>query len=143
MKPEHGFADVNGARLYEVAGAGYPLVLMHASFLDTRMWDSQAEVFARRYTVIRYDARGHGRSAPPSGQPYARSDDLKSLLDFLGVPRACLLGLSMGGAVAVDFALAYPECTSVLILVNAGLGGFQTSRFSRPAERHPGCARAS
>ncbi len=128
MKPERGFAEVNGARLYyEVAGSGPPLVLLHGSFLDTRMWDNQVEAFARRYTVIRYDARGFGRSAFPSGLPYARSDDLKGLLESLAVARACLVGLSMGAGVAIDFAVSFPERVDALVLVAAGLGGFSMS----------------
>ena len=128
MKPEHGFADVNGARLYyEVAGSGPPLVLLHGSFLDTRMWDDQIEVLAEQCRTIRYDARGHGRSAPPSGQPYARSDDLKALLEFLEVGHASLLGLSMGGGVAVNFAVTYPKSADALILVDVGVAGFPMS----------------
>lgn len=126
MKPQDAFAEVNGTRLYyEVAGSGHPLVLIHGFTLDTRMWDEQFEAFAQRYRVIRYDARGFGKSANPSGESYAAADDLRALLEHLGVERAHILGLSMGGAYAVDFALCYPEATSSLIAVDSVLGGYQ------------------
>ena len=61
---EPGFAEVNGTRLYyEVAGSGDPVVLVHAFTLDTRMWNDQFEALAREFRVIRYDARGFGKSA--------------------------------------------------------------------------------
>jgi len=73
-----GFMAVNGTRLYyEVAGHGEPIVLIHGFTLDTRMWDDQFDAFARSYRVIRYDARGFGRSAPIIG-PYSVCDDLKA-----------------------------------------------------------------
>ena len=77
-----GFAEVNGTRLYyEIAGSGHPLVLIHGSTLDTRMWDDQFEPFVQHYTVVRYDVRGFGQSALPTGEPHARPDDLKTLLE--------------------------------------------------------------
>ncbi len=116
------------ARLcYEVVGSGHPLILIHGATLDARMWDDQVEAFSQRYRVVRLDVRGHGQSAPPSGKPYSRSEDLKALLDHLGLAHAHVLGLSMGGSVAIDFALSHPEATRALILVDTGLGGFQRS----------------
>ena len=123
-----GFADVNGTRLYyEVAGVGHPLVFLHGSGLDTRMWDDQFELFAERYRVIRYDYRGHGRSMTPPQSTYTDHDDLKAMLDYLGVSRAHIVGLSGGGGIAVDFALAYPEATTALVPVDSSLGGYQSS----------------
>ena len=122
-----GFADVNGTRLYyEVEGAGPPLVLIHGFTLDTRMWDSQFKVFARRYQTIRYDVRGHGRSADPvADEAYSHSDDLIALLHHLDLERAHVLGLSLGGMIAIDFVLTYPSAVDSLIAVDtSGLGGF-------------------
>ena len=91
MHTRHGFVEVNGARLfYEVAGAGFPLVLIHRSALDTRMWDDQFEVFAQQYQVVRYDRRGFGRSALPTGS-YTHADDLAALLAYLDVHHPMLL----------------------------------------------------
>jgi 3-oxoadipate enol-lactonase len=127
IQQQTGFAEVNGTRLYyEIAGSGHPLVLIHGSTLDTRMWDDQFEPFAQHYTVVRYDVRGFGKSALPTGEPHARPDDLKALLDYLEIAHAYILGLSMGGGIAIDFALTYPQATDVLILVDSRLGGWQS-----------------
>lgn len=122
-----GFAKVNGTQLYyEIAGSGHPLVLIHGSTLDTRMWDDQFETFAQHYKVVRYDVRGFGKSALPTAETYARTDDLKTLLDYLEIAHAFILGLSMGGGIAIDFALEYPKATDALIFVDSRLGGWQS-----------------
>lgn len=130
MGLRQGMADVNGTQLYyEMAGSGRPLVLIHGFTLDTRMWDDQFETFARRYQVIRYDARGFGRSAVPAGESYAPADDLRALMSFLGVEHACVVGLSMGGGIAIDFALSYPEASDALVAVDSLLGGYRWREF--------------
>jgi pimeloyl-ACP methyl ester carboxylesterase len=94
--------------------------------LDTRMWDDQFEPLAHQYRVVRYDARGFGKSAlPAAGEPYAHTDDLKALLRHLDIARAFILGLSMGGGIALDFAVAHPETTKALIPVDSRLNGWQ------------------
>ncbi len=126
MQQKAGFAEVNGTRLYyELAGTGRPVVLLHGMSLDTRMWDDQFALLADQYQVLRYDARGFGRSALPTTAPYARVDDLKALLDYLGITHAALVGLSMGGSMAIDFALTYPETTAALIPVDSRLTGWE------------------
>ena len=126
MHKDNGFAEVNGTRLYyEVAGSGDPLVLIHGSTLDTRMWDDQFETFAQYYQVIRYDVRGFGKSALPTDESYTRADDLRALLEYLGIPHANVLGLSMGGRIAISFALLYPDMTRSLIIVDSFPEGFQ------------------
>ncbi len=131
MKGKDGFVEVNGARLYyEIAGSGRPMILIHGFSLDTRMWDSQFETFARYYQVIRYDVRGFGRSDLPADNNYTFPDDLMSLMECLGIPHAYILGLSMGGGIAIDFALEYPEAVDALIPVDTVLGGFQSPEFS-------------
>jgi 3-oxoadipate enol-lactonase len=127
MPTRTGFADVNGTQLYyELAGTGHPLVLIHGFSLDTRMWDDQFEVFAQRYQVLRYDLRGFGKSAVPTDTPCTHPDDLYALMTHLGIAHAYIIGLSLGGAVAIDFAVTYPHATDVLIPVDAALlGGYE------------------
>jgi len=122
-----GFADVNDTRLYyEILGRGHPLVLVHGFTLSTKMWDDQFEVFAKRFKVIRYDVRGFGKSALPTvGKEYSSTKDLKALLNQLGMNYAYVIGLSMGGSIALEFALEYPESTKALVLVDSMLGGFR------------------
>src|SRR5688572_6645187 len=119
----NGYADVNGTRLYyEEQGSGRPVVLIHGAVLDRTMWDAQMAVLAERYRVIRYDARGFGRSAR-STTPFKAQDDLNALLDHLKVDRADLVGLSLGGRIAIDFALSYPTRVRSLVLAAPGISG--------------------
>jgi 2-hydroxy-6-oxonona-2,4-dienedioate hydrolase len=132
-RQENGFAEVNGARLYyEIAGAGDPLLLVHAGIADSRMWDGQLAVFALRYRVIRYDMRGFGRSAMVEG-PYAHHEDLRALLDSLGIARAFLVGCSIGGRTIIDFALQNPGRVGALVLVASAVSGFEAE--SDPPEQ--------
>jgi pimeloyl-ACP methyl ester carboxylesterase len=122
---ETGFAEVNGARVYyETAGAGYPLVMLHAGIADSRMWDGQFETFAEHYRVVRYDARGFGKTAMVAGD-YAHRHDLYELMKTLKIEKAYLMGCSLGGMTAVDFALEHPEMAAALVLVGPGLSGFE------------------
>ncbi|MEE9463941.1 MAG: alpha/beta hydrolase [Candidatus Neomarinimicrobiota bacterium] len=119
-----GYVDVPGARLYyEQAGSGPPLVLIHGGYLDRRMWDPQFEQFARSHRVVRYDVRAHGLSQGDT-VAFADHEDLHRLLAALKIERATIVGLSMGGQIATDFALTYPQMTTALVLVGAGLGGY-------------------
>ncbi|GGR86919.1 hydrolase [Streptomyces aureoverticillatus] len=100
-------------------GTGRPLVLLHGGFLDHRMWDDQIPAFAGRYRVIAPDARGHGRSANAT-EPFRHTDDLAALLRHLSTGPAVLVGLSMGGSIAVDTALEHPELVSAVVVSGAG-----------------------
>jgi pimeloyl-ACP methyl ester carboxylesterase len=123
-----GYADVHGAKLYyEVAGAGYPLVLLHAGIADSRMWDDQFEAFARKFLTVRYDMRGFGRSALPPHAEFCLYDDLGGLLDALGLDTAMLVGLSLGAATALDFTLAHRTRVDALVICAPPLTGFAWS----------------
>jgi 3-oxoadipate enol-lactonase len=125
---QQSIANVNQIQLhYEIAGTGDAVVLIHGFGGDLRIWDAQFPVLAQHYRVLRYDIRGHGKSAPPTSEPYAHADDLKALLDHCEISRAHVIGLSMGGEIAINFALAYPERVESLVLVGSSLGGFQWS----------------
>jgi 3-oxoadipate enol-lactonase len=108
--------------VYEVSGAGEPVVLIHAFSVDRRMWAPQIAALEGRFRVVRYDLRGHGKSAAPS-VPYAPHEDLRSVMDTLGIDRATLIGLSAGSTLAIDFAIAYPARVSRLVLASPGLNG--------------------
>ena len=74
--------------------------------------------------MVRYDVRGFGGSGPRDSVPYQSHADLRALLDHLGIERAHLVGLSLGGRIAVDFALIYPERVQSLVLADPGLSGY-------------------
>jgi pimeloyl-ACP methyl ester carboxylesterase len=123
MNTKTGFAPINGAQLYyEVAGTGQPMILLHAGVADGRFWDDQFPIFAQQYRVIRFDLRGFGQSVMPSGT-FSNHDDVAGLLDFLQVDQAIVLGVSYGGKIAIDFALAYPDRVTALILGAPSIGG--------------------
>ena len=87
-----GYAEVNDTRLYyEIAGEGDPIVLIHGFTLDTRMWDDQFLEFSKQYKVLRYDVRGHGKSAKPSAEEYTDPDDLISLMKYLDISHANII----------------------------------------------------
>jgi len=120
-----GYFNVDNGKLwYEIGGDGDTLVLVHAGFVDSRMWDDQWNAFTARYRVIRFDQRGFGKS-DPAQLPVARRGDLYRLLDGLEVEHAALLGCSMGGEVAVDVALEHPERVSAAIVASATPSGFE------------------
>ena len=101
-------------------GDGQPVVLAHAIGCDHRMWDALAARLAGRFRVIRFDARGHGRSPVPP-RPYSLddlADDALALLDRLGLEKAHWVGLSMGAMIGMAFALAYPGRLGRLVLAN-------------------------
>jgi pimeloyl-ACP methyl ester carboxylesterase len=110
-------AVAGGTLYYDVRGSGPPVVLLHAGDSDLTMWEPQVLPLAASFRIIRYDARGHGRSTAPRG-PYSTTEDLRLLLLHLGVERPHLVGISMGAGVALDFAATYPERVSKLVLVS-------------------------
>lgn len=122
-----GFAPVKGIDLYfETKGAGQPLLLLHASVADSRMWDRQFEEFSKTYFVIRCDLRGFGQSGKAAGR-FAHYEDIAVLLKYLNVEAVSVVGASFGGYVTLDFALAYPEMVTALVLVAPALGGYEFS----------------
>jgi 3-oxoadipate enol-lactonase len=101
--------DVNGTHLWvETLGTGPVVLFLHGGLGDSRLWTPVAERLSDRFRTIRYDYRHYGRSDSPDGE-FATLDDLFAVLDALEVESAALVGLSMGGAIALDAALARPE----------------------------------
>jgi pimeloyl-ACP methyl ester carboxylesterase len=119
-----GYADVEDGHLYyERAGEGFPVVLLHPSLWDLRIWDPQFEAFAEHHDVVRYDLRGYGRSEAPS-HPYSDLRDLRHLLGELGIERCALVGCSLGAQLAIDFVLAHPHVADAVVAESPGLTGY-------------------
>ena len=118
---------------YEEHGRGPALVLAHGHACGVRSWDTQLRGLTDHYRVIVYDARGHGLSgAPREVSAYSQQhmvDDLCGLMDHLRLASAAVGGLSMGGNIALNFALAHPDRVSALILADTGAGSDDTARM--------------
>ncbi len=114
----------DGQLYYETAGEGMPLILAHAAFLDSRMFDAIWERLAKHFRVIRYDMRGFGKSSPVTG-PLSRRNDLDRLLTHLDVTQAHLVGCSLSGEIGLDLALEQPHRFKSLTLVGSTPSGFQ------------------
>ena len=122
-----GSCDVpDGSLYYEIVGEGPVVTLIHEGLWDSRTWDPQMPALLDAgFRVVRYDVRGYGRSSRLTGRRYSHVEDLAALLDFLDVPLTTLVGCSMGGAIAIDWTLQYPDRVVALVPVASGLGGFE------------------
>ena len=118
---------VNGVTLYyEEAGQGLPMIFVHEFAGEAASWAPQMRFFARRYRTIAYNARGY----PPSDVPedpaaYSQAqaaEDIRGMLDALKIPKAHVVGLSMGGYATLHFGLMYPERALSLVVGGAGYG---------------------
>ena len=132
LRIDTGYALVNGTKLYyEINGAGETLILIHGNFGDRRYWDLQFHELSKKYKVLRYDYRGYGRSAlPKADEAYKDCDDLKALMEFFGIKKAHLCGLSQGGDIAIDFALAYPDMAISLIPIGPQVMGMGEEEYN-------------
>lgn len=118
--------DVHGCRLFvdDSGGSGTPVVMLHGFLFDGRMFDAQVAALASDHRCIRVDFRGQGRSAPTTSglQVEQQAADIRAVLRILEVPRAHLVGLSMGGYVAMRLAAREPALAASVTLLNTGAG---------------------
>jgi len=136
--PNHtsGFAPVyKGSLYYEVAGSGRSVLLIHAGVADCTMWNDQFNLFRQSYRVIRYDMRGYGKSRTETTE-FSNRQDILNLFTHLGVEQACVVGISRGGQIAIDFTLEHPECVSALVPVAAGVSGYDYQPGDSEQARH-------
>jgi pimeloyl-ACP methyl ester carboxylesterase len=118
--------QVNGISLhYETTGSGTPVLLIAGLGADHHFWYRQIPALAERFRVIAPDNRGAGESDKPDARYTLRqmADDLRALLDALEVPSAHVMGASLGGFLAQEFILAYPERTRRVVLCCTSFGG--------------------
>jgi len=112
-----------GSIYYEMHGKGQAVVLLHGGFGDNRMWNLQFDVLSKDFKVIRYDQLGFGKSSKPQAE-YSPVAVLLQLLNQLKIQKAILIGNSMGGTLAIDFALLHPDRVSSLVIVGSGADGY-------------------
>lgn len=110
---------------YEESGKGEPLILLHDHSLDNRMWNKVFNKLSKSYRVIRYDMRGYGKSDMPEvGFGFLHADDLRNFMDALGLKKAHISGVSLGGMALSEFVALYPERVLTATISSGALSGF-------------------
>ena len=127
-------APINGVEIYyEEHGQGTPILFCHEFAGDYRSWAPQVRFFARRYRTITFSARGyHPSSVPTDDAAYSEEqhvEDAYGLLRFLGIDKAHVVGLSMGGNVTLKLGLAHPDVCLSLVVAGAGFGSTNPEEF--------------
>jgi len=120
-------ATLNGIEIdYTVSGRGRPVILSHGYGATGHMWDGQRQTLGDRYRLITWDMRGHGQTESPNNPAVYSTEatvaDIKALLASLGVSRAVVGGLSLGGYMSLAFYLTHPEMVEALIICDSGPG---------------------
>jgi pimeloyl-ACP methyl ester carboxylesterase len=124
----------NGARLwYDEAGDGEAVLLLHGGLGDSGLWEPVVPFLARPFHTIRTDFRFFGRSTGPAA-PWSWQEDVVTLLDELGIERVALVGLSMGGKIAIDVALSHPDRLWAVAGVAPALGGQPSGAYTEEHE---------
>jgi len=122
-------ANINGVNLnYEVAGQGEAVVFLHGYTGSTQDWANQVPVLSSKYQVVALNHRGHGKSAAPSREEeysvQILANDVVALLNMLNITKCCLVGHSLGGFTALEFAMEHQDMLAALVLVGTSSGEF-------------------
>jgi pimeloyl-ACP methyl ester carboxylesterase len=122
-------ANINGVDLnYEIRGQGKAVVFLHGYTGSSQDWANQIAALGWMYKVVALDLRGHGKSAAPSREEEYSvqifTDDVFALLRMLNIKQCCLVGHSLGGFIALQFALEHPGMLAALVLVDTSSGEF-------------------
>ena len=125
------FAKLKDVELYyEDTGDGYPILLGHGGFSDVTEWDPQVDALSQNYRVIRYDRRGCGRSTPVDVPQRSELwvEDMKQLMDSLGLEQSYLGGVSYGGMLLIEFLMRYQSMCRAALIVSATARGRDDDR---------------
>ena len=136
-------ATINGVGInYESDGEGFPVVLCYCRGGNATMWNPQVEAFSKNYRFIRFEPRGHGKSdAPQDPSAYGQDtsvEDLLGLLDHLGIEKAYVGGLSMGGGITTRFTLLHQDRVAGLMVIDSGSAAGPRRRGSNQEGDGPG-----
>jgi pimeloyl-ACP methyl ester carboxylesterase len=123
------YVDVNNARLWvEDVGEGPAILFLHGGLGDVRLWQPVVERLRDSFRCISYDVRFFGRSGGPD-EEWSTVDDSIAVLDALGVERAALVGLSMGGGIALHTAQQHPDRVTAVVHVAGAVGPFELEGY--------------
>lgn len=131
-----GFAELPSVRIFyrDSGGPGTPVIFLHSASGSSRNWDGQFSAFTRAgYRCIAYDRRGWGRSVtlPGGPQPGTAADDLQGLADHLRLDRFHIVATAAGGAVALDYAVSFPQRVRTVVIANAAVGQLEDEAFQQ------------
>jgi 3-oxoadipate enol-lactonase len=126
---EEGFIQMGNSKIYFERGNSYgssadPVLLLHAGFLDAKMWKAQVQDFSKHFPVVAIDIPGHGRSENDTIR-YLPEDFIITILDSLKISKISLVGVSFGASCATDFAIAHPERVNKIVLAAPGISGWE------------------
>jgi pimeloyl-ACP methyl ester carboxylesterase len=125
MRIRTDFATIRNTKIFfEMSGRGKPLLLLHSGIADHRMWAGQCVEFSRHFQVITPDLRGYGKSPAPN-ESFRHYEDIHELIQHLGFTSVNIAGCSLGGKVAIELAIVYPEIVGRLILIAPGMPGYE------------------
>lgn len=131
MEEKTGYCEVSAGRLYyEYKGTGRTITFCNGTAMDRRIWDQQFEVFSESFRVLRFDNLGCGNSSDMPDEPHRYYEDLSKLHDFLKISASVVGGLSVGGGIALNYGLYYPERVSALVLMGTFLTGYHWPHMS-------------
>ncbi|MDB5251637.1 MAG: bioH [Flaviaesturariibacter sp.] len=123
--PEAGYIRVAKSRIYyESRGSGKPVLLLHAGLLDHGMWRQQVRALQTQFQVVTIDLPGHGATMY-TDSTLVIADVIKIVLDSLHLPKASIVGLSMGSLAAQDFVIAYPARVDKAVFLSPGINGWE------------------
>jgi 3-oxoadipate enol-lactonase len=126
------YVEVDGTKIwYQECGSstqGPAVVLLHDGLVHSVTWDSVWQPLCSKYHVVRYDRRGYGRSEPAK-TPFVPEEDLMSIMHFVRLDQAVIIGNSSGAGLAIDFALAHPKMVTALVLIGPVVHGMASSDF--------------
>lgn len=121
--PTRGYAPVNGLKMYyEVHGSGEPVVLLHGAFMNiTSNWSGWIEELSKTRKVIAVEMQGHGRTGDIQRDIISENlaDDVAALMTYLKIPRADVIGYSMGGGVAMRVAVRHPDRVRMVVVISS------------------------
>ncbi|TDH25116.1 alpha/beta hydrolase [Segetibacter sp. 3557_3] len=130
-----GYVNVDGTKVYvEAGGKGDPVILVHAGFMDRRMWKYQTPALLNKHQVVLVDLPGHGQTIDTMQAPLAEKV-IRVVMDSLHIHTAAFAGISLGAAAVLDFATSYPDKVGKLVLISAGLSGWEEGRQLQPDTR--------
>ncbi|MDP3618493.1 MAG: alpha/beta hydrolase [Ramlibacter sp.] len=133
------YAESGAGKLYyEETGEGEPIIFCHEFAADYRTWEPQVRYFSRHYRCITYNSLGYSPSdVPDDDAAYGyeqQRDNIRALMDHLGIEKAHLVGLSMGSYSALQFALAYPDRVTAVAFSSGGSASLPLDRKPDPTE---------